>query len=573
MDLNIGAIDLIKLLGKFIAHKSQQIRLATKEYEIINTSLGKVKGLKRKTLYDEEDKYFAFEGIPFAKPPVGELRFRAPQPPEPWQDVLDCTDYKPKPMQFHFVRRMIEGSEDCLYLNVYSKKLTSSKPLPVMVWIYGGGFQIGEASRDIYAPDYFMQRDVVLVTFAYRLGVFGFLSLDDPDLQIPGNAGLKDQIMALKWVKENIHNFNGDPNNITLFGESAGGGSTHLMCLTPRTKGLFHKAIAQSGTALCPWVISNPTNWAYRLACQIGYKGNNNDKEVYRYLAKQSPSRLVAKDTSLLTKEEQFNHLLFAFGPVIEPYDSEDCVINKPIKEYLSSAWSNDIPMMIGGNSFEGLFHYSEVVKYPYKVNDLTDCVNLLPDDLKKSHSQEDLKAMGQRLKELYFGDKKPHAKETLYEFLHLMTQRTFWHGIHRAIKARTTYAAPTPTYYYQFDFDSKFFNHYRNLKCGRPVKGVCHADEISYMFYNINAEKLSTATREYKCIQRMIGMWYNFALTSNPNCREISPTTWEPVSVDNDPKQPFKLLNINDDVEFIDVPMHKLLTVWDSFYTKEPLC
>lgn len=106
-----------------MAHKVQQNRLATNEFETVNTSYGKVKGMKRKTLYDEDDKYFAFEGIPYAKPPVGELRFRAPQPPEPWQGVLECTQYKAKPMQFHFIRRMVEGSEDCLYLNIYAKKV------------------------------------------------------------------------------------------------------------------------------------------------------------------------------------------------------------------------------------------------------------------------------------------------------------------------------------------------------------------------------------------------------------------------------------------------------------------
>ncbi|XP_073820351.1 esterase B1-like [Musca autumnalis] len=310
--------------------------------------------------------------------------------------------------------------------NVTSKYyLTNSKALPVMVWIYGGGFQFGEASRDIYAPAYFMQRDVVQLTFVYRLGVFGeFLSLDDPDLQIPGNVGLKVQTM-------------------------------------------------------------------YRMACHIGYKAT-----VHRYLAKQRRRRVVLKDRSLLTKEEQFINLLFAFGPAIEPYESEECVIN-------------------GAN---------------------------------------------------------PHAKNTISEFLHLMTERTFWHGIHRAIKARTAYAGETPTYYYRFDFDSKFFNHFRNLKCGRSVKGVCHADEISYLFYNINAEKLSPTTREYKCIQRMVGMWYNFALSSNPNCKEVAPTKWEPVNVGSDLRKPLKLLNINDEIPFMYVPINDKLSVWDSLYTKEYL-
>lgn len=149
-----------------------QYNLGTKETTIVNTKYGRVRGLQRKTLYDEE-LYYAFEGIPFAKPPLRDLRFRAPQPPEPWQDIRDCTYPRAKPVQRHIVLHVVEGSEDCLYLNVYAKQLKSEKPLPVMVWIYGGGFQIGEASRDIYSPDYFMKKDVILVTVNYRLGPLG----------------------------------------------------------------------------------------------------------------------------------------------------------------------------------------------------------------------------------------------------------------------------------------------------------------------------------------------------------------------------------------------------------------
>lgn len=153
-----------------------QYRLSTSETEIISTKSGKVKGLKRKCLYGNYDAhYYAFEGIPYAKPPIGELRFRAPQPVEPWHDVRDCTTYGPKPLQRHFVYKLAEGSEDCLHVNIYAKTLKSEKPLPVMVWIYGGAFQIGEASRDIYSPEYFMMKDVVFVAINYRLGMLGEL--------------------------------------------------------------------------------------------------------------------------------------------------------------------------------------------------------------------------------------------------------------------------------------------------------------------------------------------------------------------------------------------------------------
>nr|AID61331.1 esterase [Calliphora stygia] len=572
MEMNVGVLELFKLLGKLVVYKIEEKRLATSEYEIITTIYGKVRGMQRRNAYDGYGNYYAFEGIPYAKPPLGDLRFRAPQPPEPWEDVKDCLYYKSKPVQKDFIKRITIGSEDCLYLNVYAKNLCSEKPLPVMVWIYGGGFQIGEASREIYSPDYFMQKDVILVTLAYRLGALGFLSLNDPDLQVPGNAGIKDQVMALKWIKQNIEYFNGDPNNITLFGESAGAGSTHLLMLTPQTKGLFHKAILQSGSALCNWVNTPPRDWGYKLACTIGYKGNNNDKEVYRFLAKQDGKKLACKDTVLLSRQERFENLLFAFAPVVEPYASDTCIANRPFKELMASAWSNEIPVIVGGTSYEGLFHYATVMKNHFMINELTDCVNLLPDDIIAKHSPEELKIMGSKLKLAYFGNKIPSVKETLFEYMDLMSYRTFWHGIFRFIKARSAYAKQAPTYSYVFDFDSDFFNHFRVLNCGKSMRGVSHGDDVSYLFYNVVAEKLLPTSGEFKCIQRMLGMWYNFALTSNPNCKEIEQVCWQPVGHDTDLQKPIKILNISDELEFKDIPFHRKLQLWNSFYTKESL-
>lgn len=153
-------------------HMYDQYRLATSETRVICTENGRIRGLQRKTIYDEEP-YYAFEGIPFAKPPLGELRFRAPQPPESWPGVRDCTYARDKPTQVHCALWIAQGSEDCLHLNVYTKTLNSSKPLPVIVWLYGGGFEVGENTRDLHGPDYFMKKNVVLVIPNSRVGALG----------------------------------------------------------------------------------------------------------------------------------------------------------------------------------------------------------------------------------------------------------------------------------------------------------------------------------------------------------------------------------------------------------------
>lgn len=372
----------------------------------------------------------------------------------------------------------------------------------------------------------------------------------------------------MKWVKENIQNFNGDPNNITLFGESAGGASTHYLMLTPQTEGLFHKAIIQSGSGLCPWALTDDHSWGYKFACRIGYKGHSNEKDVYKFLMKKSSRNLVIHDLKLLTKDEQMDHLMCFFCPVVEPYVSDNCVISKPIKELLANAWSNEIPLIIGGNSSEGLLFYNTTKNHPFMINELSDFVNLLPNDIKHSCSGTKLKEMGLRLKEAYFGGQQPNIDDHLYSYLVLMAHRCFWHPAFRTIRARQKYSLRTRTYCYYFDFDSEYFNHYRVVFSGSSTRGTSHADDLSYLFHVVVGKVLNTHSREFRCIQRMIGMWYNFALTSNPNCLEIEPVVWKPVVADA--TESINCLTISDDLEYKKLPFHEMMQVWNDFYTKE---
>lgn len=164
--------------------------------------------------------YFSFKGIPFAAPPVGNLRFRAPEDPQPWTGVRDALDHGPScPTAIP----SLSMGEDCLYLNVYSRSFTDNRP--VMVWLNPGGFLSGSGDSLMFGPEHLIEEDVVIVTFNYRIGALGFLNTGDSSS--PGNFGLKDMIQALKWVRENIANFGGDPDNVTIFGESAGGAAAH----------------------------------------------------------------------------------------------------------------------------------------------------------------------------------------------------------------------------------------------------------------------------------------------------------------------------------------------------------
>ncbi len=203
----------------------------------------------------------SYKGIPYAAPPLGQLRFRPPQPVSPWQGVRKCTEYGPaclQPPMSRFTGMTFKGtSEDCLYLNVWAPVASKDELLPVMVWIHGGGFTIDSASNRFYDGQYLAQKGVVVVSFDYRLGPFGFfahpLLSRESDNGVSGNYGLLDEIQALKWVKENIQAFGGDPGRVTIFGESAGGRSVALLMVSPLSRGLFHRAIIESRAAFIPF--------------------------------------------------------------------------------------------------------------------------------------------------------------------------------------------------------------------------------------------------------------------------------------------------------------------------------
>ena len=198
---------------------------------------------------------WTFKGIPYAAPPVGELRWRPPRPVEPWQSPRDCSQFGPSCPQPAMIEAFSLSAgptdEDCLYLNVWSPAESAKERLPVMVWIHGGSFETGSGSMGIYNGSYLATEGVIVVTLNYRLGPLGFLSHPALSAQaesgVSGNYGLLDQIAALQWVQRNISGFGGDPGNVTVFGESAGGISILDLIVSPPAKGLFRRAIVESG--------------------------------------------------------------------------------------------------------------------------------------------------------------------------------------------------------------------------------------------------------------------------------------------------------------------------------------
>jgi para-nitrobenzyl esterase len=256
---------------------------------LVDTRRGTVRGVGDSGLA-------VFRGLPFARPPVGPLRFRHPEPPEPWSGVRDAARFGPSAAQNGalvgpLMSLGIERTgEDCLYLNIWTPRPDRGRR-PVLVWIHGGAFILGSGSQMLYDGATLARRgDVLVVTINYRLGALGFLRVRDrfgSRLPATGNEGLLDQIAALEWVRDEIEAFGGDPHNVTIFGESAGAMSCATLLATPRARGLFHRAILQSGAANFLW----PRDTAARLADQVLTELEiGSPEELYA----ASPARLLA---------------------------------------------------------------------------------------------------------------------------------------------------------------------------------------------------------------------------------------------------------------------------------------
>ncbi|MCE9982046.1 carboxylesterase/lipase family protein [Leclercia adecarboxylata] len=282
-----------------------------------------------------------WRAIPYAAPPVGALRWRSPQPVQNWQGVLQATAFSPSSWQSSEYCQQLGGgdpgrfSEDCLYLNVWSP-VQRPEPLPVMVWLHGGGFTIGAGGLPPYDGKALAQRGVIVVTLNYRLGHLGFFAhpaLEGEEDRVVHNFALLDQIAVLAWVRDNIAQFGGDPQNITLFGESAGARSVLSLLASPLAKGLFHKAIIQSGYTLPDTPREQALKKGEALAAHFGLQ--NATAEQLRAIPPEALWPLTAP-------------LNVAPAPIVG-----DCVLPEPMLDTFFAARHHPMPIMVGSNSDE----------------------------------------------------------------------------------------------------------------------------------------------------------------------------------------------------------------------------
>ncbi|XP_041505470.1 acylcarnitine hydrolase-like [Microtus oregoni] len=469
-------------------------------------------------LNDTKEGVYIFLGIPFAKPPLGELRFAPPEPPESWSGVRDGTTYPARCLQnsgtvvsenLAMIKRSIPSistSEDCLYLNIYTPAhAREGSKLPVMVWIHGGALVGGMASA--YDGSLMAAReDVVVVTIQYRLGVLGFFSTGDEHAR--GNWGYLDQVAALRWVRKNIAHFGGNPDLVTIFGESAGGTSVSSQVVSPMSKGLFHRAIMESGVALLPDLISNTSEVVYTVMASLSGCETVDSGTLVHCLRNKSEEEILAIN-------KVFTHI-----PAV--VDGE--FLPRHPQELLTSADFHPVPSIIGVNNDEfgwGLpmmLGVDQIIKeitrktLPAILNYTTTTQMMLPPEC------SDL------LMEEYMNNTED-AQTLQIQYKEMMADYLFVIPALQVAKFQRSHAF---VYFYEFCHVPSYVKDVRP-----PHVKVDHGDEMAFVFGSSPLDMKPVFTEEEELLsRRMMKYWTNFARHGNPNSEGLPD--W-PVMDDNE--------------------------------------
>uniref|UniRef100_A0A4X1T3Y5 Carboxylic ester hydrolase n=1 Tax=Sus scrofa TaxID=9823 RepID=A0A4X1T3Y5_PIG len=554
----------------------------------VYTEGGFVEGVNKKLslLGDSVD---IFKGIPFAAAPKalenpqrhpgwqggraqarggpgdgvgGAAAVLTPAPPAA-AGTLKAKDFKKRCLQATITQDSTYGDEDCLYLNIWvpQGRKEVSRDLPVMIWIYGGAFLMGSGQGANFLSNYLYDGEelatrgnVIVVTFNYRVGPLGFLSTGDANL--PGNYGLRDQHMAIAWVKRNIAAFGGDPDNITIFGESAGGASVSLQTLSPYNKGLIKRAISQSGVALSPWAIQkNPLSWAKTIAEKVGCPMDDTAR-MARCLKITDPRALTLAYKLPLTKQEFPVVHYLGFIPVVDG----DFIPDDPVNLYANAA---DIDYLAGTNDMDG--HLFATVDLPAVDKD------------KKTITEEDFYKLvsgftivkGPRGANITFDvytaswaqdSSQETKKKTVVD---LETDILFLMPTETAVAQHRANAKSAQTYTYVFAHPSRM-----------PVYpswvGADHADDLQYVFGKPFATPLGYRSQDRTVSKAMIAYWTNFARSGDPNMGGSSvPTHWEPYTLESS-----KYLEITNKMDSSSMKQHlrtSYLQYWATTYQALP--
>ncbi|HLH52090.1 MAG TPA: carboxylesterase family protein [Verrucomicrobiae bacterium] len=426
-----------------------------------------------------EDGLRIYRGIPFAAPPVGELRWRAPEPAPKWDGVREAVKFAPDPYQGDGKGNV---GEDCLYLNVWTPAKPGDHPLPVLVWIYGGGFSFGSTSTPTHNGEHLARKGVVLVSINYRVGPLGFLS--HPELsaeslhKVSGNYGLLDMVAGLQWVQKNIAAFGGDPNQVTIFGESAGGIAVSMLCASPLAKGLFRGAISQSGGSFGPpRATTYPGENMRRLAeaeqAGVAYATKAGAASIQE-MRKLPPDKFPAGFGS------------GAAWPIIDGWVIPD----DQFKLYQAGKY-NDVSILVGYNSDEGLSFSREKTPEEFRAN-VNKRYGPFADKLLAAYpvgSNSIPKTARDLMRDAAFG-----------------WQTWIW----ARLQART---GKSKVFYYYFDQHPD-----RAPDSPQADHGTPHGVDVPYVFQTLDTNNPGITSSDREISEALATYWANFAKGGDPN-------------------------------------------------------
>jgi len=480
-------------------------------------------------------QFSSFEGIPYAVPPIETLRFKPPVKSAVFykpHEALKATQLKAVCPQIDPYGKEFKGTEDCLYLNVFTPeiKFHGGTSYPVMVWIHGGAFQFGSSSSEEYGPERLLEEDIVLVTINYRLGPFGFLTTGD-DIA-PPNAGILDQRMALRWVQENIAAFAGDPQRVTLFGESAGGISVTAHMASPGSRGLFHQAIAMSGVwGEMPFLHKSkkPTEYTAMLASGLGCDEGKSSLETIKCLQQKHPKEILEQ----ASKFRSFDLLPEPFTPSVDNY-MQNPILPQPLHQVWEQDSFSTVPLMIGGNKDDGVLMLLEFLKDEKLYSRVNENFStelpaiVLGVDPDAAAEDEGETATAEVLRNSYLPGDGNFSASAVKEMVRLFTDVHFLAPIDKTV--RDISAKAGKTFYYNYQHKGSF-----TLPMAMGIfedYGVSHVDELFLMFKFAQVSNswlgdLALQTDDdIRMARKLVQLWTNFA----KNGRPTEDDTWKSV-------------------------------------------
>ncbi|XP_030021864.2 venom carboxylesterase-6 [Manduca sexta] len=483
----------------------------------------------------DDGNYFEFHGIPYADSTSGTHRFQAPSPPPSFRDTFVANRKGIKCVRA--TANGFEGTEDCLVANIYTPTVNATRYLPVMVWIKGTEFD------KIYEHELsfrnFMEKDVVIVDLNYRESILGFLCLGTATA--PGNAGLKDIVAGLQWVRQNILQFGGNPEDVTLFGHGSGAAAVDLVTLSPTSEGLVHKAIAQSGSALAPWAVTRDNlAYAVQVAEALGHVVTST-QQLSEVFTRTSVTALMATINELDLTDNSL-----AFSPCIERnLEGVEPFLTKTPYQIISEGDFVQIPFIMGFVDNEGTIRAREAVEDDWLERMENSFSDFLQPDL-EFESDSERAEVAEEIKAFYFRG-ETISMQNVKDYITYQGDTIMLVSTIREVRLRAEIST-APLYLYQFSYKGVL---------GAPFQGpivvntAAHSEELAYLFYDTPSQEIPLIDLTVGDI--LVDRWTSFAANGVPES-EISQVPWAPFTIET-----YSYLRFLDDEELNEGPVATL--------------